>query len=351
MKRYRKMRKTDEKAQGMVEFALILPILLLLIIGIVEFGRFLFHYSSVTSASREAARYGSAVGDIGGNKRYEDCVGIRDAAKRAGAFANLEDSDIAIEYDDGTTVKAASCPPSVRINLADRIVVSVSKEFQPIVAFVNIPFNFPVNSTTARTIIKEVGVKGTPVPTELPPGANTSTPTATASPTPENTPTYTPTATETGTPTATNTGTVEPTATETPGPTATFTFTPTPTNTSTPTPTVVAGCAASLSGWDDPQNDKITWDLNNIGAADLHIQSLTITVNNTSAKVTGIHFGATEIWSGNKKTPWTVTLGSQALPPGGEELTFYLSTAVNTDYMHLSVSVQECDDPVSDDHN
>ena len=45
------------------------------------------------------------------------------------------------------------------------------------------------------------------------------------------------------------------------------------------------------------------------------------------------------------------TLGSQALPPGGEELTFYFSEGVNTDYMHLSVSVEECEDPVSDDHN
>lgn len=170
MMRYLKLRKRNENAQGMVEFALILPILLLLVIGIVEFGRLLFFYSSITSASREAARYGSAVGEIGGTKRYSDCDGIRNAARRAGTFANLEDTDITIEYDDGTTVKAAACPPSARINLADRIVISVSKEFQPIVAFVNIPFNFPVNSTTARTIIKEVGVKGTPVPTELPPG-------------------------------------------------------------------------------------------------------------------------------------------------------------------------------------
>ena len=53
-------KKERQNAQGMVEFALILPILLLVILGIIEFGRLLFFYSSVTSASREAARYGSA---------------------------------------------------------------------------------------------------------------------------------------------------------------------------------------------------------------------------------------------------------------------------------------------------
>jgi hypothetical protein len=341
--------RKKESAQGVVEFALILPILLLVVLGIVEFGRMLFFYSSVTSASREGARYGSAVGEVGGVSRYKDCAGIRDAAMRAGVFAGLSDSDITIQYDDGNALIDAACPPSSTINLADRVVVTVVGNFQPIAPLIDIFFpddGLDIASTTARTIIKEVGVKGTPAPTAtLLPGQNTPTPTPTDTPTP----TFTFTPTETHTPTSTFTPTDGPT--ETPGPTATPTHTNTPTFTPTPTNTVVAGCAASISGWNDPQTDKITWGLNNIGASDLHVQSLTITVNSTSAKVQSIYFGASEIWSGNKKTPWTVTLNSRELPPGGKELTFYFSTDVNTDYMHLSVSVEECNDPVSDDHN
>lgn len=160
-----------ESAQGMVEFALILPILMMLMLGLVEFGRLIFVYASVTSASREGARYGSAVGEVGGVSRYQDCDGIRNAALKAGKLAGLELGDIAIQYDDGTSVKEAACPPTERIDLADRVVVSAGINFQPIVPLIDIFFpedGFDINSTTARTIIKEVAVKGTPIPTNTP---------------------------------------------------------------------------------------------------------------------------------------------------------------------------------------
>ena len=60
----RSMINKKERAQGIVEFALVLPLLLVLMLGIIEVGRLLFIYSSVNSASREAARYGSAAGEV-----------------------------------------------------------------------------------------------------------------------------------------------------------------------------------------------------------------------------------------------------------------------------------------------
>ena len=111
IRKHLKIRK-KEGAQGMVEFALILPILLLLVLGVIEMGRLLFFYSSITSASREGARYGSAVGKVDSTTdRYEDCDGIRDSALRAGAFANLTADDIDIEYDNGITLTHNACPP------------------------------------------------------------------------------------------------------------------------------------------------------------------------------------------------------------------------------------------------
>ncbi|MCP4141348.1 MAG: hypothetical protein GY755_13875 [Chloroflexi bacterium] len=54
-------RKTlgQKKAQSMVEFALILPILLLLIFGILEYGRLFFAWISIENAARVGARYAS----------------------------------------------------------------------------------------------------------------------------------------------------------------------------------------------------------------------------------------------------------------------------------------------------
>ncbi|MGI5852115.1 MAG: TadE/TadG family type IV pilus assembly protein [Caldicoprobacterales bacterium] len=48
----------NRKGQTTVEFALILPVLLLLIFAIIEFGFILNAYVTVVSAAREGARYG-----------------------------------------------------------------------------------------------------------------------------------------------------------------------------------------------------------------------------------------------------------------------------------------------------
>ena len=44
------------RGQSMVEFALILPLLLIVMFGIVDFGRAIFAYNSVSNAARSAAR-------------------------------------------------------------------------------------------------------------------------------------------------------------------------------------------------------------------------------------------------------------------------------------------------------
>lgn len=46
-----------QKGQSLVEFALILPIFLLLVVGFFDIGRAVFYYSSSTNAVREATRY------------------------------------------------------------------------------------------------------------------------------------------------------------------------------------------------------------------------------------------------------------------------------------------------------
>jgi hypothetical protein len=102
------------KAQAMVEFALVLPILLLLLYGILEAGRLLFIYSTIVTASRQAVRYGSATGqgldytaqggpDNTGIPRYQDCFGIRLAAQRVDFLNAIQDDDIIIQYDNGPT--------------------------------------------------------------------------------------------------------------------------------------------------------------------------------------------------------------------------------------------------------
>jgi hypothetical protein len=49
---------SKKDGQALVEFAILLPVLLLLLLGIIEFGLLLFNQHVITNASREGARYG-----------------------------------------------------------------------------------------------------------------------------------------------------------------------------------------------------------------------------------------------------------------------------------------------------
>jgi len=161
--------KKKENAQGMVEFALILPVLLLVMFGIIEIGRLLVIYSSVGTASREGARYASAVG-VSGNSvlYYMDCAGIRASAQRMGILVGMQDSDILISYDEGPNpdpslnpvVISSTCPPTndFDVELGDRVVVEVSAQYQPLMPLVNMPA-FPITSRTARSILRDVSIE------------------------------------------------------------------------------------------------------------------------------------------------------------------------------------------------
>jgi Flp pilus assembly protein TadG len=52
----------NEKGQSLVEFAILLPLLLLLLMGILEFGIMLNSYLTINNAAREGARLGIVSG-------------------------------------------------------------------------------------------------------------------------------------------------------------------------------------------------------------------------------------------------------------------------------------------------
>jgi Flp pilus assembly protein TadG len=51
-------RRRIQDGQSLVEFALIFPLLILLLVGIFDAGRLVFAYNDITNAAREAARVG-----------------------------------------------------------------------------------------------------------------------------------------------------------------------------------------------------------------------------------------------------------------------------------------------------
>ncbi len=152
-----------EKAQGMVEFALVLPLLLLVMFAVVEFGRLLLIYSAVFSASRDAARYGAASGSPGNYiPYYQECAGMRAAARRFGSLVGIQDTNITISYDDGSGNSLGVCPSgATNVRLGSRVVVQVTAQYQPILPLVRLP-SFPITARAARTVLKDINIAGTP---------------------------------------------------------------------------------------------------------------------------------------------------------------------------------------------
>jgi Flp pilus assembly protein TadG len=64
-------RRPGDRGAAAVEFALVLPVLLLLIFGIVDFGRMLYTKITLTQAAQSAARATAILGDQDGEARKE----------------------------------------------------------------------------------------------------------------------------------------------------------------------------------------------------------------------------------------------------------------------------------------
>lgn len=155
-----------EKAQGMVEFALVLPILLLIIFGIIGFGHLFFAYTTTVNASREAARFGSAVGvTSNGIPVFQDCNAIINHAVNMGSFAGVSSSTVTIKYDQGDpATEYGSCLPNAvgpDVPLGNRIVVRINVPYTPIVPLVPIP-PFNLQAETRRTIVRALPVGEAP---------------------------------------------------------------------------------------------------------------------------------------------------------------------------------------------
>jgi Flp pilus assembly protein TadG len=101
-----KMRKLfleDKDGQSIIEFALVLPILLLVVFGITEFGRAIMVTNVLNSASREGARFAAV-------RSNSDSLSVKARVEEVLDAANIDSVAITIEYSSGTD-------PTVRVTL------------------------------------------------------------------------------------------------------------------------------------------------------------------------------------------------------------------------------------------
>jgi TadE-like protein len=121
-----------------VEVGLVMPIFILTLCAVIEFGYFVAVDSAIRTASREGARFGSTVDDEGGTPNYLDCDAIRDRVRElVGPLVTLDDADIDVGYDtnDAGFAKNFDCSPALDPDDIDpwfRVVVTVNHTYLPV---------------------------------------------------------------------------------------------------------------------------------------------------------------------------------------------------------------------------
>ena len=105
--------------QALAEFALVAPIFFLILFGIIESGRFIFHYEMLSSATRDGARYAIVHGGTSTNPATADDV--KDVVLDS-ALAIADDSNLVV-----TTVWPVS---NAR---GETVTVGVAYTYDPIV--------------------------------------------------------------------------------------------------------------------------------------------------------------------------------------------------------------------------
>jgi hypothetical protein len=112
------MKKQKTRAQSLVEFAILLPIFLLVVLGIFDLGRVIYTLSALHNAAREGARYGAI--------HHCDTAGIEAAARR-----------LAIGLGDGVTITITEAMGGVPSRL-ERIIVTAEYEFRTVTPLVGV---------------------------------------------------------------------------------------------------------------------------------------------------------------------------------------------------------------------
>lgn len=105
------------QGQSLVEFALILPVLVLIIMGLFDFGRAVYAYNAVSNAAREGARLLIVNQQVDGGGVY---LAAREAAGQATALGldPADASEIQVSFPDpgNCPTIGVGCPAVVEVN-------------------------------------------------------------------------------------------------------------------------------------------------------------------------------------------------------------------------------------------
>ncbi len=136
-----------KRGQGLVEFALILPLFLLLMTGIVEFSYAFIVYTGMFNAAREGTRYGMV--------NALDWANIKRAAEQKLLLVDPSGVDVNVAYDRGPDSDPGDVfTDTSRVQIGDRVRVEVKYDLPALTPLVQaFASTFHIESRAARTIV------------------------------------------------------------------------------------------------------------------------------------------------------------------------------------------------------
>ena len=108
-------RNNRRRGQTLVEFALILPIFLLMMLGILDLGRAVYAYHTINNAAREAVRV--AIVD-------QNTTVIQDEAVQQSVGLGVSTGDVDVTFLDGSYANTAPCNATPRMGCVAEIEVA-----------------------------------------------------------------------------------------------------------------------------------------------------------------------------------------------------------------------------------
>ena len=139
------VRRRRSRGQGLVEFALALPIFLVLLMGVFDLGRGIYMYNGVSEAAREIARVTSVhPGTTLGNSTETAAV----VATQKTLIPNLSNPTFSCVDIDGSvsTLSATSCLPGQQVK------VVIVAPYSPVTPILGLVGTWNMQSTSAVSI-------------------------------------------------------------------------------------------------------------------------------------------------------------------------------------------------------
>jgi Flp pilus assembly protein TadG len=139
-------RRRDVRGQGLVEFALVFPVIVLILFGVFDFGRAIYAYNTIANAARQGARVAAVNQVVTANTRCNEDMPVENpldpdwsvlaCAASSAVSLGVQTSDVVVAYTPPASTPTLACPsipspPTSPLSVGCIVSVTVKYKWTP----------------------------------------------------------------------------------------------------------------------------------------------------------------------------------------------------------------------------